>query len=180
MGFSAGTVLRVSARISQVRSVLPSSTTTISCGIWFSRSSRSRCSTVERIQPSSLRAGITMLRSVNGSVPACGAGSTSSAEWVAGVDIKSFPDVCRCIPILLHSKQPAGCDRGRRKLLAAKPSLEAPPHAQAVPVLLRKDVGRLHGVDAALVATDDRSLAAVRVCLAGPASEPLDIVDPDG
>ena len=48
-----------SSRIAQVPSVLPSSTTTISCGTSWSRSSRWRCSTVEAMHPSSSRAGMT-------------------------------------------------------------------------------------------------------------------------
>ena len=51
---------------SQVPSVLPSSTTTISCGTLCSRSSRCRCSTVEQMQPSSLRAGMTTESSDSG------------------------------------------------------------------------------------------------------------------
>ena len=52
-------LLDVRSRICQVASVLPSSTTTISWAMPCRRSSTWRCSTVEAMQPSSLRAGIT-------------------------------------------------------------------------------------------------------------------------
>ena len=55
----------VVAGSSHVASVLPSSTTTISWGTPLSRSSRCRCSTVEAMQPSSSRAGITTLSLVS-------------------------------------------------------------------------------------------------------------------
>ena len=61
-----GTRPQVSCSLSQVESVLPSSTTTISCGTLCKRSSTYRCSTVEAMQPSSSRAGMTMLNIVNG------------------------------------------------------------------------------------------------------------------
>src|SRR2546430_3340614 len=55
--------------IVQVSSALPSSTTMISCGTSWSRSSTWRCSTVDTMQPSSSRAGITTESNCNGAVP---------------------------------------------------------------------------------------------------------------
>src|SRR6266480_7783331 len=55
--------------IVQVSSALPSSTTMISCGTSWSLSSTWRCSTVDTMQPSSSRAGITTESNCNGAVP---------------------------------------------------------------------------------------------------------------
>jgi hypothetical protein len=55
---SSGILLRIAIRRSHVLSVLPSSMTMISCGTRWIRSSTCRCSTVEQMHPSSLRAGI--------------------------------------------------------------------------------------------------------------------------
>ena len=57
-----------SLRRDHVRSMLPSSTTTISCGTFRIRSSRWRCSTIELMLPFSSRAGTTTDRSDRGRV----------------------------------------------------------------------------------------------------------------
>src|SRR5208282_3132354 len=59
MGASSGIFRAKSHKIFQVESVLPSSTTTISCGTFCRLNSKCRCSTVEAMHPSSSRAGMT-------------------------------------------------------------------------------------------------------------------------
>ncbi len=61
-----GNVRASRPRISQVESVLPSSTTTISWLIPLSRNSRCKCSTVEAMHPASSLAGITTLSRSSG------------------------------------------------------------------------------------------------------------------
>ena len=71
MGDNSGMCPRISSRVCHVPSLLPSSTTTISCGTRLSFSSRCKCSTVAAMQPCSLRAGMTTLNRLSG-FPGCG------------------------------------------------------------------------------------------------------------
>src|SRR5207249_4787978 len=65
-GLTTGMRHLISLTISHVRSTLPSSTTMISWRTLCNRSSTCRCSTVEAMQASSSRAGITTLSNVRG------------------------------------------------------------------------------------------------------------------
>jgi len=65
-GLTTGMRFLISLTISHVRSTLPSSTTMISWRTLFNRSSTCRCSTVQAMQASSSRAGITTVSNVRG------------------------------------------------------------------------------------------------------------------
>src|SRR5665213_800057 len=87
-GYSTGIFSLNCCSTFQVLSVLPSSTTKISCGIWLKLNSKCRCSMVAGNASASSRAGMTTENSFSGGADGLGAGKGIRSMWFCSDDQK--------------------------------------------------------------------------------------------